>query len=145
MDVLRTPAAYALHTGILEAMHPARRARREHLLEAIVEAVFGREHEHVRDVVEEARARAVVAHVTVAHAAREEMNDTVDLDGARIENGAIPRNRTVFDHRRVTDAPRREYERASQRRPVHLVNLYRTDRMVEMVPRNPRSCSYGSH
>jgi hypothetical protein len=76
-DALGAAARHALHARILVRVHVVRGTGGKHLLELVAAPVARREHEHVRDVVEEAVARAVAAPVAGAYAAGDSVRPAV--------------------------------------------------------------------
>jgi hypothetical protein len=108
--VLPPTRADALDARVLEAVSALVPSGGEHLLEGVVEAVLGREHEHVGHVVEEARPRPLVTHVAVANAAGEEMEHAVDDDQTGVEDRAVARGGAEVDHGRLAKTPRGDGE-----------------------------------
>jgi hypothetical protein len=77
----------------------------EDLLELVRAAVRGGEDEHVRDVVEEAWARAVVSPIAVADAPGEQVEHAVVMDRAGVEDRVVARSGARLDDRRSAYSP----------------------------------------
>ena len=91
-DLLDAVADDALDAWILVGEDAFGRALGQHLLERVVDTVERGEDEDVRDVVEKPRPRPLIAVIAVANAAREQVEHTVLLDDARVEDRPVARH-----------------------------------------------------